>query len=614
MRMWCKRVMFGLVCVVLAGHVGFAHASSNTWTFEQNEYKLVWSDEFDGDSLDRTKWNYRSLGPRLDGVIVTNAVTLDGEGNLVLSVTQVGDEYHCAEIATQHLPSGYWTFGYFEARVKFGKQVGHVPAFWLQCHQMGTPLFNPVEGGAEVDIFEYLRRDDPNIQHNLHWDGYGEHHKHIGRILPSPGIGEGWHTVGVLWTESEYVFFIDGQETWRTDLNGQGVSHKPSYIILSDHVRNWGGDIAEAVLPDYTYFDYVRVYQLVPPPALIWNVSGDGDWGTTTLITNANPVLPTDVGAGEWAVGNSTAGLVDLAGDKALRLAPSADSVGMALWLDVRTLGMSTGDYSMQFDVENFTYDYWDGDQTASAAAACVIKASGVDGGGTVTWDLLRGANFDPTVAAGGALLGSALGATSQTSINPMISSSGAVEFTANGTVTVDFTVNTGDEYIGLIFGVQDRNSSPRVGFDVDNIQIIPEPATGGNASYNTWVSGYELGGVDAFVGSDPDNDGVINFYEYAFGGNPTNGADTGIAGHVEVSEESGTNWFYYVYPRRLSPDNGGLIYTLTSAGNLVAPTWGTNVTETGYGQIGSTDMEMVTNRVEASASQLFIKLDVENQ
>jgi hypothetical protein len=212
--------------------------------------------------------------------------------------------------------------------------------------------------------------------------------------------------------------------------------------------------------------------------AAIWDESFDSFSGT--VITNANPVLLTDVGAGEWAVGNSTAGLVDLAGDKALRLAPSANSVGMAIWLDVGTLGMSPGNYSMQFDVENFTYDYWNGDQTASAAAACVLKASGVDGGGTVTWDLLRGANFDLTVAAGGALLGSALGATSQTSINPMLASSGAVEFTANGTVTVDFTVNNGDEYIGLIFGVQDRNSSPRVGFDVDNIQVIPEPATVG--------------------------------------------------------------------------------------------------------------------------------------
>lgn len=30
------------------------------------EYKLVWSDEFNGTTLDMTKWNYRYLGPRRD--------------------------------------------------------------------------------------------------------------------------------------------------------------------------------------------------------------------------------------------------------------------------------------------------------------------------------------------------------------------------------------------------------------------------------------------------------------------------------------------------------------------------------------------------------------------
>ena len=41
-------------------------------------YQLVWSDEFDGDTLDLDKWGYRSLGPRRDAVNVKETVGFDG--------------------------------------------------------------------------------------------------------------------------------------------------------------------------------------------------------------------------------------------------------------------------------------------------------------------------------------------------------------------------------------------------------------------------------------------------------------------------------------------------------------------------------------------------------
>ncbi|MBN2128004.1 MAG: glycoside hydrolase family 16 protein, partial [Sedimentisphaerales bacterium] len=87
---------------------------------------------------------------------------------------------------------------------------------------------------------------------------YGEHHKHAGTDVRVPGLGQGWNTFGLLWTDTEYVFFINGQETWRTT---RGVSQRDQYIILSLEVGKWAGDIAEATLPDHLYVDYVRVYQ-----------------------------------------------------------------------------------------------------------------------------------------------------------------------------------------------------------------------------------------------------------------------------------------------------------------------------------------------------------------
>ncbi len=219
-------------------------------------YELVWSDEFEGEALDFGKWDYRGLGRRRDAINVKDTVSLDGDGHLVLTTKQVGDEYHTAMIGTQ---GKYETaFGYFECRIKLQKQIGHWSAFWLQSPTLGKPVGNPNKAGTEIDVFEYLRNKGDKIQHALHWDGYGEDHKSAHKIAEIPGLTEGWHTIGFLWTPTHYVFYVDGKETWRTD---KGVSHRPQYMILSLEVGKWAGDISKAELPDHLYVDYVRVYK-----------------------------------------------------------------------------------------------------------------------------------------------------------------------------------------------------------------------------------------------------------------------------------------------------------------------------------------------------------------
>lgn len=224
------------------------------------EYKLVWSDEFDGAALDLSKWDYRGLGPRRDAINVKDTVTLDGKGHLVLTTKRQGDAYHTAMIGTQG--KFETTFGYFEVRVKLQEQIGHWSAFWLQRPVEDAPLWNVRAGGAEIDIFEYLRADGDRIRHNLHWDEKDkENPKHRGDVATVPGLSAGWHTIGLLWTEDVYAFYIDGRETWRCN---EGVSHRDEYIILSLEVGKWAGDIADVTLPDHLYVDYVRVYQKQP--------------------------------------------------------------------------------------------------------------------------------------------------------------------------------------------------------------------------------------------------------------------------------------------------------------------------------------------------------------
>lgn len=220
-------------------------------------YKLVWSDEFDGATLDMKKWDYRSLGKRRDAVNVKDTVALDGKGNLVLTTKRQGDTYQTAMIGTQG--KFETTYGYFECRVKLQQEYGHWSAFWLQTPTMAKPLGNPAEAGTEIDIYEYHRKLGKDVVvHNLHWDGYKKDHKKTGGKATVPGISNGWHTFGLLWTQEEYVFYVDGKETWRTR---KAVSKRAEYIILSLEVGKWAGDISKAKLPDSLYVDYVRVYQ-----------------------------------------------------------------------------------------------------------------------------------------------------------------------------------------------------------------------------------------------------------------------------------------------------------------------------------------------------------------
>ncbi len=223
------------------------------------QYELFWADEFEGEKLDTDKWDYRALGPRRDAVNVKDTVALDGNGHLILTTKRRGDTCHTAMIGTQG--KFETAFGYFECRAKLQKQIGHWSAFWLQSPTLGKPLGNPRKAGTEIDIFEYLRKDGPRVHHNLHWDGYGKEHKTTGTTVTVPGLEEGWHTFGLLWTEEQYVFYVDGNQTWRTD---KGVSHRPEYIILSLEVGKWAGDIEQADLPDHLSVDYVRVYKKKP--------------------------------------------------------------------------------------------------------------------------------------------------------------------------------------------------------------------------------------------------------------------------------------------------------------------------------------------------------------
>lgn len=230
-----------------------------TLSVDGKEFKLTFSDEFDSDLLDTTKWELLPEQVRdtcswgnPDSVILS-------DGELKLKVQGSFQPYDAGAIRSRGLFEQ--AYGYYEIRCKLPSQSGINAAFWLMCDSAGAVGIPGGEDGSEIDILETHNYNNSEIQHAIHWDGYWENHQTVNHTMCIPNIYEGYHTFGFLWDADTYVFYVDGEETWRT--TGGGVCFIPSYLKLTVATGGWVGDPNPLLFPtDALTVDYVRVYEL----------------------------------------------------------------------------------------------------------------------------------------------------------------------------------------------------------------------------------------------------------------------------------------------------------------------------------------------------------------
>ena len=107
--------------------------SQTKYTPEELGYELFWEDQFNGSSIDPTKWEVRGVGPRALGYVSPEAVQVT-DGYLKLSAFKKDGRILLGAVGTQnHFKTRY---GYFECRAQLQKSPGIWAAFWIQSTEI----------------------------------------------------------------------------------------------------------------------------------------------------------------------------------------------------------------------------------------------------------------------------------------------------------------------------------------------------------------------------------------------------------------------------------------------------------------------------------------------
>lgn len=276
-------------------------------------YYLVWSDEFNEPTLDRTKWDFWHPGHRRDAVNVTNAISLDGS-NLVITTYTSNKIHYTGMIATRN--EFRPRFGYWEARLRWGDTNGMWSAFWLQSPEMVTRFPQRRISGSEIDIAEHRFAEESgsnianHVQVNIHWDGYGPRSHSSGSGNVATNLAQGFHTYGFLWTPEAYSFSVDDQKVY--DRGRAPISHSTEWVILSSEVDDtstlWVSHIppegygSRADSTTKLRVDYVRYY--APTNVIFWTGKKSPYWtNADNWISASAPVSECDLTFGAF-VGN----------------------------------------------------------------------------------------------------------------------------------------------------------------------------------------------------------------------------------------------------------------------------------------------------------------------
>ena len=240
-------------------------------------FKLVWNDEFDGTSLDTSKWE-AMVGngcPNLCGwgnaelqyYLARNATVADGLLTITAREEATGtNDYTSARLRTRG--KGDWTYGRFEVRARLPFSQGFWPAIWM------LPTDEAYGGWAasgEIDIMELKGQEPRTTYGTLHYGGVFPRNTSSGgaKTLDSGSFADGFHVFAIEWDEGRIRWFVDGvsfqtQTNWSTEgFPFPAPFDERFHMLLNIAVGGnfVGAPDANSIFPQTMVVDYVRVFE-----------------------------------------------------------------------------------------------------------------------------------------------------------------------------------------------------------------------------------------------------------------------------------------------------------------------------------------------------------------
>lgn len=279
-------------------------------------YKMTWHDEFDGNTLDTTKWGYQygcfDPGQRSQAQYTDspdNVSVRDGYLNLTARYSPTKTKWDGSQVA-RTCKSGSTTYDapftsgmittkyaapasgfYAEARIKLPTARSSWSSFWAT----GTDeKLGGWPGNGEVDVFESKGYDPTYLMSNVHSPRASNPKKteqHQGMMHGDTATSQSeFHTYGVLKTSDVIEFYFDGALTHRVKMsdikgpnpfadsennftlklnqmvggnyltNAKDWSDK-TYVDATKFADDYKGTGVDGAAGATMYVDYVRVYE-----------------------------------------------------------------------------------------------------------------------------------------------------------------------------------------------------------------------------------------------------------------------------------------------------------------------------------------------------------------
>jgi len=229
---------------------------------------LIWSDEFNGNSLNTSDWNYETGGGGWGNNELevytnspANSYLQDGFLHIKATKNPYTGEYNSARLTTKGKQE--FTYGRIDIRARMPIGQGIWPALWMlggNISSVGWPKC------GEIDIMEYIGHDPLTVHGTVHY--YDGTHKYRGKdfsVNQAENFHETFHVFTIIWQENSIEWYVDYRKYYTASPSTikYEAFRLPQFFIVNLAVGGiWPGYPDETtVFPQILQVDYIRVFQ-----------------------------------------------------------------------------------------------------------------------------------------------------------------------------------------------------------------------------------------------------------------------------------------------------------------------------------------------------------------